>query len=233
MKSVCVFCGSNSGTLDAYEAAADATGAAIARRGLRLVYGGAHVGLMGAVADAALAAGGDRVSRWRDVESELDRLKEELDVQLQEIREATDNVFSDSAAEEELWGRNLVSKVLELFQEEPDQSEGVLRLEKTVISLVSEELASFRRSSSATQLLEAQNEIARLERRVSKLSEGLGRTEEELRRIASLKDVDLGVASIYRTVQGLQVDDGNYEAKKEMLKNIFDANLALRAEMAK
>ncbi len=59
MKSVCVFCGSNSGTKAAYEMAAVATGEIIARRGLRLVYGGAHVGLMGAVADAALAAGGD------------------------------------------------------------------------------------------------------------------------------------------------------------------------------
>jgi uncharacterized protein (TIGR00730 family) len=42
-------------------AAAEATGSAIADRGLRLVYGGAHVGLMGAVADAALTAGGEVV----------------------------------------------------------------------------------------------------------------------------------------------------------------------------
>jgi uncharacterized protein (TIGR00730 family) len=58
MKSVCVFCGSNSGDRPAYTRAAEQLGAAIAGRGLNLVYGGAHVGLMGAVADAALAAGG-------------------------------------------------------------------------------------------------------------------------------------------------------------------------------
>ena len=59
MKRVCVFCGSSPGARPSYRAAAEALGAAIARRGLGLVYGGAHVGLMGVVADAALAAGGD------------------------------------------------------------------------------------------------------------------------------------------------------------------------------
>ncbi len=58
MKSICVFCGSNDGERPAYSEAAAGLGAAIARRGLTLVYGGAHVGLMGMLADAALAAGG-------------------------------------------------------------------------------------------------------------------------------------------------------------------------------
>jgi uncharacterized protein (TIGR00730 family) len=59
MNAVCVFCGSRDGDGPAYVAAARATGAAIARRGWRLVYGGGHVGLMGALADAALAEGGE------------------------------------------------------------------------------------------------------------------------------------------------------------------------------
>ncbi|MCC7024351.1 MAG: TIGR00730 family Rossman fold protein [Thermomicrobiales bacterium] len=61
MDSVCVFCGSRPGNDPAYMEAARATGAAIARRGWRLVYGGGHVGIMGAVADAALAEGGEVV----------------------------------------------------------------------------------------------------------------------------------------------------------------------------
>jgi hypothetical protein len=56
--AVCVFCGSRPGTDAAFVAAARALGAAIGRRGWRLVYGGGDVGLMGIVADAALAAGG-------------------------------------------------------------------------------------------------------------------------------------------------------------------------------
>jgi len=58
MKSICVFCGSNDGDRAAYSRAASELGTAIARRGLTLIYGGAHVGLMGTVADAALEAGG-------------------------------------------------------------------------------------------------------------------------------------------------------------------------------
>ncbi len=58
MRAVCVFCGSSLGADPAYRQAAAALGQEVARRGLRLVYGGGNVGLMGVVADAALAAGG-------------------------------------------------------------------------------------------------------------------------------------------------------------------------------
>ncbi|WP_422038137.1 TIGR00730 family Rossman fold protein [Roseibium sp.] len=58
MKSICVFCGSSFGTRDSYAETAVETGRQIAEQGFRLVYGGAKVGLMGTVADAALKAGG-------------------------------------------------------------------------------------------------------------------------------------------------------------------------------
>src|SRR5687768_199497 len=58
MKSLCVFCGSSPGSRPEYAALAVRTGELIAERGIALVYGGGHVGLMGALADAALAAGG-------------------------------------------------------------------------------------------------------------------------------------------------------------------------------
>lgn len=59
VRSVCVFCGASMGANPAYREAAVALGQAIARRGLTLVYGGGAVGLMGVVADAAMAAGGE------------------------------------------------------------------------------------------------------------------------------------------------------------------------------
>jgi len=59
MQRVCVFCGSRTGGRTSYAESARAMGAALARRGLALVYGGGSVGLMGAMADAALAAGGE------------------------------------------------------------------------------------------------------------------------------------------------------------------------------
>jgi len=59
LRRVCVYCGANRGRDPAYADAAQAMGRALARRGIGLVTGGGRVGLMGVVADAALAAGGE------------------------------------------------------------------------------------------------------------------------------------------------------------------------------
>ena len=61
MNRVCVFCGSREGSRPDYAEAARRMGEELAERGIGLVYGGGKVGLMGAVADAALAAGGEVV----------------------------------------------------------------------------------------------------------------------------------------------------------------------------
>ncbi len=57
-KRLCVFCGSSLPALATYRAAAMELGGLIARSGIELVYGGGQIGLMGLLADAALAAGG-------------------------------------------------------------------------------------------------------------------------------------------------------------------------------
>lgn len=59
MKTICVYCGSNAGSDPAYAVQAKALGARLAADGIALVYGGGNVGLMGIVADAALANGGE------------------------------------------------------------------------------------------------------------------------------------------------------------------------------
>jgi uncharacterized protein (TIGR00730 family) len=82
MKSVCVYCGSNPGARPAYAVRAQAIGTRIAREGLALVYGGGNVGLMGTVADAALAAGGqvigvipEQLVGWEVAHAGLTRLE--------------------------------------------------------------------------------------------------------------------------------------------------------------
>ena len=59
MKSICVFCGSNAGNQPIYRSEAEKLGRLLSARGIELVYGGGNIGLMGAVADAALEAGGE------------------------------------------------------------------------------------------------------------------------------------------------------------------------------
>ena len=60
-RSVCVFCGSQPGRDPGYAEDAKDLALALVRRDVRIVYGGAHVGVMGALADAALTSGGEVV----------------------------------------------------------------------------------------------------------------------------------------------------------------------------
>ena len=61
MRRVCVFCGSSSGRQEVYRSAAVSLGESLVSQGVALVYGGACVGLMGAVADAVVANGGEAI----------------------------------------------------------------------------------------------------------------------------------------------------------------------------
>jgi uncharacterized protein (TIGR00730 family) len=59
LSSICVFCGSNAGANPAYLEAAEVVGRGLAQHGVQVVYGGATIGMMGALADAARGAGGE------------------------------------------------------------------------------------------------------------------------------------------------------------------------------
>ncbi len=79
-RSVCVFCGSRAGARPAYETEATQLGTRLAEDGYRLVYGAGDVGLMGAVARAAQAAGGEtfgvipeHLVRWEVGKTDLTR----------------------------------------------------------------------------------------------------------------------------------------------------------------
>jgi uncharacterized protein (TIGR00730 family) len=61
MKRICVFCGSSPGSQPEYRACAEELGAELVRRDIGLVYGGGNVGLMGAIADSVLKAGGEAI----------------------------------------------------------------------------------------------------------------------------------------------------------------------------
>jgi GGDEF domain-containing protein len=178
----------------------------------------------------AQSGGGSKIVQAREVERELDKLRDEVDSQIQEIQEFQSKLFADVENKEEMWGNQLISKVIELFKREPEKSEGVLRVEKEVIALLRAELAAWRETSTASRMIESQKTIDNLERRVAKLTESLGLTEAELKRVAKMKSIDLGIASIYRDVQGLSGDEADAETK--MLKNIFESNISLRAQLA-
>jgi len=106
------------------------------------------------------------------------------------------------------------------------------RLEREVTALVCRELREQRVEVERERLEQHRLEMERLERRVSKLSKILGQTERELAEMARRKMIDPGEASIYKTVQGLDLADGASKRKAELLSAIFEANLSFQRKEA-
>jgi uncharacterized protein (TIGR00730 family) len=93
LRSVCVYCGSNAGNRPIYAERAAALGTLLAHEGIAVVYGGGNVGLMGIVADAALAAGGEVIGvipeqlvNWEVAHRGLTRLEVVADMHTRKMR---------------------------------------------------------------------------------------------------------------------------------------------------
>jgi uncharacterized protein (TIGR00730 family) len=93
LRSVCVYCGSNAGNRPLYAERAAALGTLLAREGIAVVYGGGNVGLMGIVADAALAAGGEVIGvipeqlvNWEVAHRGLTKLEVVADMHTRKMR---------------------------------------------------------------------------------------------------------------------------------------------------
>jgi len=180
----------------------------------------------------ARGAGGARWIQARDVENEVESLQREIAAQIREVKSYQSSYLAEQDGLQESWGRNLIDSAIQLFEREPERTEAILRLQKEVIALITSEINAWRNSSTVRQMIESHKQIDQLERRVQKLTQNLGTTEQELRRVAAMKNIDLGVASIYRAVQGLESEDDLYEQKKEMLKDLFEANVKLQEQLA-
>jgi hypothetical protein len=89
-------------------------------------------------------------------------------------------------------------------------------------------LVAARREATAVR----DRRIDLLERRITKLSQSLETTEGALQQLALRKNVDLGVASLYRVVQGLSPVEPELQAKQQMMARLFEANLALQGKVA-
>jgi len=104
------------------------------------------------------------------------------------------------------------------------------RLDKHSLTQLLFRLQDERAPVAHGELAEEKRKNDILERRIAKLVAQLGVTESELKRIAQLKNVDLGIASIYREVQGLG-PESQLQRKREMMKEIFTANFHMKREI--
>ena len=157
--------------------------------------------------------------------STLDRLKRELEDRRKVVADR-EKQLSDGDLDKAEENR-LGNEMRELFATHAGVDDRLL--EREVLGLVFGELRTSRRRARLARLEEHQREIGVLERRVSKLSVLLGETEDALRKVRAAKHIDEGVSSIYDEVQGLGADDDQFEQKSDLMRSLFEANLALRS----
>jgi diguanylate cyclase (GGDEF)-like protein len=201
-----------------------------------------------AAEDAVVLAnrgGGDRfVERARVLKSELQELREQIEARTGELREELLKAarFGPPAIptlaqarsplqEVELGGlpdTELGKKLRELFQQIGPQTPDTVSLQRAVIDLVLQNIELVRAEVASGELEERNRQIDTLERRVRKLAGILELTEAELARVAAMKDVDPGISSIYRSVQGLNGVEQDYELRRALMNEIFKANLELK-----
>jgi GGDEF domain-containing protein len=175
----------------------------------------------------ATSGGGARYVMWREAESEIDALRTDMAATMRTFREEAQALSDEADDTGGLQRAELVDKIQRIFATVARTSE-IENLEKQVVDLAVAELYEERRKAVAAQMREHGRQVDMLERRIAKLTSLLGVTEEELARVMSMKQIDAGVASIFKTVQGLRGDDGSIAAKKAMMATIFEQNLAFQ-----
>ena len=163
--------------------------------------------------------------------AELNRLTVELEQRRDEMSQEREEFIREREVSGAKLDDELVGRIQELFAG-MEGAEGIEELQDAVTRIALGTVQEERDKAVEEKLANHEEEVANYERRIAKLTQSLDRTEEEIRRLAQMKDVESGVASIYRTVQGISGDDESAESKKEMMTAIFEANLALRDQVA-
>ncbi len=174
----------------------------------------------------------DEVIEEKEVlEDEVVRLRDELrntqsQLSNQEAKIATEERLRHAEDDEELQ-REIDEVMFKLgFAGNPKGEE----LVRSILSLTQVRLDAERQRVAEARRKEYQTEVELLNRRLSKLNGTLQETEKQLKAVMRAKNIDDGIASIYKDVQGLDGADSHFETKKELMSSIFEANLRLQGK---
>jgi len=181
----------------------------------------------GRALSAAREANGNRYVMWREAEAEIAGLRDDLAAQRASFRQEEAVLAEEASEVGGLQQAALVDRIQAIFAKVP-RTPDLETVEKEIIALAVEELYEGRKKAVEAQMAEHKRLVDQLERRVAKLTSLLGITEEQLQRVLSMKTIDEGVASIYRTVQGLAPEAAQAEQKRAMMSVIFNENLAFQ-----
>ncbi len=155
---------------------------------------------------------------------QLNQMKEELAQRRRELAEEEQRPAAEDLA--------LERKLRQTFAAWGGDPNRPSPMEREIIQLAVSELRQQRGETREVKLSDHQREIDMLERRITKLSGLLEKSESDLKRLVAAGQIDPGLASIYDSVQGLGDEDPMLDRKAELMTSIFESNVRMREELA-
>ncbi|MBI5361630.1 MAG: diguanylate cyclase [Planctomycetes bacterium] len=189
------------------------------------------VQIAGRALSMARDGGGGKSFLWREAEAELEQLRDELAERKKSFEEQHAVLQEEVSEIGGLQKAEVLDRLQALFAGVA-RTDAIAELERQVLAVAAKELFEERQKAIQKTVDEHKRQIDQLERRIAKLTQILGVTEEELKRVMAMKAIDSGVASIFREVQGLTASEEQGETKKAMMSAIFEANLAFQKRAA-
>jgi hypothetical protein len=162
-------------------------------------------------------------------EEEIDQLRRELAERRQALRLRLEQDALDLANRYDGENRVIAQKVSDVVRALLQSPETPASdLESRLMELVMDVVSGERKTADEARRALRDREVENLQRRISKLNDTLATTEKRLQHVAAQKDVERGISSIYREVQGVDGADSQAGRKKELMADIFRANLQLQ-----
>ncbi|MCR9247118.1 MAG: hypothetical protein NXI31_18960 [bacterium] len=159
-------------------------------------------------------------------EEEVDQLRRDLSTQEQELQLRLEEGAAEVAAQYEGENAVIAQKVAEVMRSLG--STPMANAEGKVIELVMDIVTGERKATEEARAALRDREVDNLQRRIKKLNDSLALTENRLQQVSAMKNIDEGISSIYREVQGIGQGDAHAGKKKELMSEIFKANLKLQ-----
>ncbi|MCA8974357.1 MAG: hypothetical protein KDC98_06525 [Planctomycetes bacterium] len=162
-------------------------------------------------------------------EEEIDQLRRDLATQQQELTLRLEQSAVEIANRYDGENARIAKMVSEVMRTLAASGElAVEDAEARVVELVMNIVSGEREEAEKARAALRDREVDLLQRRISKLNESLSQTEQKLQTVAAMKNVEGGISSVYREVQGVDGQDGQAGKKKELMAEIFQANLKLQ-----
>lgn len=170
------------------------------------------------------------VERQRErAEEEIDALRRELSQQQQALQWKLEHAGPELATRYDGENAAIARKVAEVVQSLAQSgAPSTVLVEQRLMELVMDVVSGERQAAESARRALHDREVDNLQRRIKKLNDNLAVTEQRLQQVAALQAVEGGISSIYREVQGVTDGDAQASKKKDLMAEIFQANLKLQ-----